>query len=368
MDRFPPASMADLVDVPCRYDLAESTSPPLLLGELLTPAVRERLDNLPIGYGTTPGDAELRTLVAKDLAVDPDQVLLTAGGIGAMFLLALVTVEAGDHAVVATPCFPPARAVLESLRAEVTPVPLSFDAGYRLDVDAVLAAVRPRTRLVSLASPQNPSGVRMAAADLADLVAGLASAAPDAVVLVDETYRDAAYDGAVPPSAAALGPRVVTCSSLSKAYGAAGLRVGWLTATSADLYERLRRAKFNTLISGSGVDEALAVLVLQQRARVLGERQAVLRAGLSTLESWVATQPLVSLLPPDAGALCCLRLDPSVSTSRFYSTLSSLDTRVAPGSWFYESDRVFRVGFGHLPPDLFAAGLDRLGSALTLGR
>jgi aspartate/methionine/tyrosine aminotransferase len=368
MDRFPPAPMAELVDLPCRYDLAESTSPPLLLGELLTPEARDRLDALSIGYGTTPGDAELRTLVAKDFAVDPDQVLLTTGGIGAMFLLAFVTLEAGDHAVVTTPCFPPARAVPESLRAEVTAVPLSFDAGYRLDVDAVLAAVRPRTRLVSLASPQNPSGVRMAAADLADLVAGLASVAPDAVVLVDETYRDGAYDGAVPPSAAALGPQVVTTSSLSKAYGAPGLRVGWLTATSGPLYERLRRAKFNTLISASGVDEMLALEVLRQRSRVLEARRSVLRAGLATLSSWAASQPLVSLLPPDAGALCCLRLAPSVDPGRFYDALASLDTRVSRGSWFFESDRVFRLGFGHLPPDLFAAGLDRLGSALTLAR
>ncbi|GIF53702.1 aspartate/methionine/tyrosine aminotransferase [Asanoa ferruginea] len=367
MDRFPPAPMADLVDVPCRYDLAESTSPPLLLGELLTPSARERLDKLSIGYGTTPGDAELRTLVAKDLGVDPDQVLLTTGGVGAMFLLAFVTLEAGDHAVVTTPCFPPARAVLESLRAEVTAVPLSFDAGYRLDVEAVLAAVRPRTRLVSLASPQNPSGVRMAASDLADLVAGLARVAPDAVVLVDETYRDGAYDDdAVPASAASLGPQVVTTSSLSKAYGAPGLRVGWLTATSVSLYERLRRVKFNTLISASGVDELLAVEVLRQRSRVLGERRAVLRAALATLSSWAATQPLVALLPPDAGALCCLRLAPSVSPDLFYSSLAALDTRVARGSWFFESDRVFRVGFGHLPPDLFAEGLERVGSALAL--
>jgi len=369
MDRFPPAQMAELIDRPCRYDLAESTSPPLRLGELLTPAARERLDALPIGYGTTPGDADLRTLLAKDLAVDPDQVLLTPGGIAAMFLLAFVTCEAGDHAVVTTPCFPPARAVLDALRAEVTAVPLSFDAGYRLDVDAVLAAVRPRTRFVSLASPQNPSGVRMAAGDLADLVAGLASVAPDAVVLVDETYRDGAYDDdAVPPSAAALGPQVVTCSSLSKAYGAPGLRVGWLTASSADLYERLRRAKFNTLITGSGVDEWLAVEVLRQRSRVLGARRAVLRTALSTLSAWAAGQPSVDLLPPDAGALCCLRLDPSVDVEPFYASLASLDTRVAKGSWFLESDRVFRVGFGHLPPADFAAALERLGSAVTLAR
>ena len=368
MDRFPPTPMSALVDQPCRYDLGESTSPPLRLGELLTPAARERLDNLSIGYGTTPGEPELRTLLAKDLGVEPDQVLLTAGGVAGMFLLGLVTCEAGDHAVVATPCFPPARSVLTALRAEVTDVPLSFDAGYRLDVPALLAAVRPSTRLVSVASPQNPSGVRMAARDLADLVAGVAAVAPDAVVLVDETYRDGAYDDVPAPSAASLGPSVVTCSSLSKAYGAPGLRVGWLTATAADLYERLRRAKFNTLITGSGVDELLALEVLRQRGRVLGERRAGLRAALAALTDWASGVPSVALLRPDAGALCCLRLGPDVSPERFYVELAARDVRVGRGSWFGESDRVFRLGFGHLPPAEFATALRLLGEAVSVAR
>ncbi|MEV0716820.1 pyridoxal phosphate-dependent aminotransferase [Asanoa sp. NPDC050611] len=366
MDRFPPAPMSDLVDVPCRYDLAESTSPPLRLGSLLTPEAVSRLSSLEIGYGTSVGDPALRGLIAADLGVEPSQVLLTPGGIAGMFLLGLVTLDAGDHAVVVTPCFPPAVSTLTALGASVTRVPLSFTAGYRLDVDAVLATVRPSTRLVSLASPQNPSGVRFAAADLARLVAAVSSVAPDAVILVDETYRDAAYDGVVPASAAALGPSVVTCSSLSKAYGAPGLRVGWLTATSPSLYERLRLAKFTTLITGSGVDELLAAEVLSQRSRVLGERRAALSAGLSTLKSWAAATPEVELLAPDAGALCCVRL--SVDESRFYAALPALDVRVARGSWFFESDRVFRLGFGHLPPDEFATALDRLGEAVALSR
>ncbi|MEV4534322.1 pyridoxal phosphate-dependent aminotransferase [Asanoa sp. NPDC049518] len=361
MERFPPTPMSDLVDSPCVYDLAESTSPPLLLSSLPMPA------DLSLGYGTTPGSPALRTVLAKDVGVDPDQVLLTPGGVAGMFLLGLVTCEAGDHAVVTTPCFPPAVSVLTSLRAEVTTVPLSFDSGYRLDVAAVLAAVRPSTRLVSVASPQNPSGVRMAERDLADLVAGVAAVAPDAVVLVDETYRDGAYDGVPAPSAASLGPSVVTCSSLSKAYGAPGLRVGWLTASPV-LYERLRRAKFTTLLTGSGVDEALALEVLRQRDEVLGSRRVGLTSALATLTSWASGVPSVELLRPDAGALCCLRLRPSVSVERFYAALPALDVRVGRGSWFFESDRVFRVGFGHLAPDLFEEALERLGSAISAAR
>jgi aspartate/methionine/tyrosine aminotransferase len=79
------------------------------------------------------------------------------------------------------------------------------------------------------------------------------------VVLVDETYRESTYgDALVPCSLATLSPRVVTCASLSKAHGAPGLRLGWLTTTDTELYERLRNAKFVTAIACSAVDEFLA--------------------------------------------------------------------------------------------------------------
>jgi aspartate/methionine/tyrosine aminotransferase len=363
--------MSDLVDRPVRYDLAESTCPPLRLGELLTPQVITRLEQLEIGYGTTQGDPELRGLIAAGVGVDPGEVLVTAGGSSAMFLLALVRCQPGDHAVLTTPCFPPARTVLDVLNVQVTAVALAFDDGYRLDVEAIAAALTPTTRLVSLASPQNPSGIRFTEQELRALVDRIDALAPHAVLLVDETYRETGYGQApVPQSAAYLAPRIVTCSSLSKSHGAPGLRVGWLTTTEPALYERLRVAKFNSLIAGSGVDELLAAEVLRHHEPILAARRVSLTAALEVLGRWaVAHDDAVEFLPPDGGALSCLRLrsdrfdEPAVR--RFYPALTQRDTRVAPGSWFGESDRVFRIGFGHLPAAAFETALDRVAQTLS---
>lgn len=368
--KFPPAPMADLVDRPVRYDLAESTSPPVRLGELLTAPVVDRLRELEIGYGTTHGDTELRALIAADTGIAADQVLVTAGGSTAMFLLAFALCEAGDHAVLATPCFPPARTVLDALRVRVTPVALAFDAGYRLDVDAVAAALTPDTRLVSLASPQNPSGIRFTEAELAALVERIDARAPHAVLLVDETYRKTSFTAHDQRSVAGLAPRVVTSSSLSKSHGAPGLRVGWLTCTEPAHYERFRLAKFNSLISGSGVDESLATEVLRHQERIFAARRGPLVAALDVLADWAAAhRDSVEFLPPDGGAICCLRLRPDrfddSAVARFYAALPEREVRIAKGSWFGESDRVFRIGFGQLPVATFAAGLDRLADALS---
>jgi aspartate/methionine/tyrosine aminotransferase len=369
--RFPPAPMSELVDLPVRYDLAESTSPPLRLGELLSPEVIARLEELDMGYGTSQGDPELRALIADGLGVDPGQVLVTAGGSTAMFLLALVLCRPGDHAVIATPCFPPARTVLEALDVNITEVALDFDNGYRLDVDAIAAALTPNTRLVSLASPQNPSGIRFTDQELGVLAERIDALAPQAFLLVDETYRETRYrDAPAPRSTARLAPRIVTCSSLSKSHGAAGLRIGWLTTTEPALYEELRIAKFTSLVAGSAVDELLAAEVLHQQERILAARLAPLTAALETLERWaVAHDDAVEFLRPDGGALCCLRLRhdrfDETGVQRFYAALAEQDARVAPGSWFGESDRVFRVGFGHLPAEEFQTALDRVARALS---
>ena len=263
-----------------------------------------------------------------------------------------------------TPCFPPARTVPEGLGAHLDVVRASFDDGYRLPLEQITAALGPRTRLVSLASPQNPSGVRLTAAELCDLLEAVRERSPEAVVLVDETYHRSGYgEEHTPLSAAALSPRLVTCSSISKAHGAPGLRVGWLTVTDPALYERMRDAKFVTTIACSTVDEFLAARVLERAPKILADRARFLADRLDELVRWTGERP-VEIVVPDGGPLCCLRLPAGSDVAAFHARLAALDARVAPGSWFGEDDRVFRVGFGHLPAADFTVALERLAEAI----
>ncbi|HEX4225602.1 MAG TPA: pyridoxal phosphate-dependent aminotransferase [Pseudonocardiaceae bacterium] len=369
MTTFAPSPMSNLTDAHSRYDLAASTCPPLSIGELADPA---ELAALALDYGTSRGDDELRTLLAEGTEVRAEQVLVTVGAIEALFLLAQASCGPGDHVLLATPCFPPTRIVPAGLGAVIDTLPLSFADGYRLPLGRLADALTPRTRLMSLASPQNPSGVRFTEAELHAAIDVVAQRAPQARILVDETFRESTYGtDPVPPSIAGFSPRLVTCSSLSKALGAPGIRLGWLTTTDAELYEQLRTAKFHSTIACSTVDEFLGVRVLRRRAEILGPRAELLGTQLAELLDWTREQP-VEIVRPDGGAICCLRLPEAEFTddavTAFYARLAENEVTVAAGSWFGDTDRVFRLGFGNLAPELFSTALDRLADAVKRAR
>jgi DNA-binding transcriptional MocR family regulator len=193
---------------------------------------------------------------------------------------------------------------------------------------------------------------------------------PEAYLLLDETYREAAYgDDAVAPSAIGLSPRVISCASLSKCHGAPGLRLGWAITRDAALKEQLVVAKFNTVISCSPLDETLALHVLERRDQIIGERRRRLAEGLAVTADWVReNEAFVEWVRPDAGALCCVRLKPSVfdngAVDRFYANLARQGIRVANGTWFGDEARVFRLGFGLLSLADLTTALARLSATV----
>lgn len=198
----------------------------------------------------------------------------------------------------------------------------------------------------------------------------MAEHCPDAVLLLDETYREAAYgDDPIAPSAIRLGSRVVSVASLSKCHGAPGLRLGWVITTDADLRAQLVRGKFNTVISCSAIDEALALAVLRQRGRIIDTRRVHLAAGVALTERWVHDNAdRVEWIHPSAGALCCVRLRPAVfddaDVTRFHEALKDSGVRVGNGTWFGDEARVFRLGFGFMSPTELEAALAALTAVL----
>ncbi len=372
--RFPHNEIISLLDVNRRFNLAESTAQDLTLGELLDLAGETSIRNLRLGYATSAGDPTLRAAIAGANGVHQDDVITTQGTALGLFLLALELCRPGDEAVLVTPCFPPSRDALIGIGASVTDVPLDFDNGFRLDIARIEPALSSRTRLVSLASPQNPSGITTPLSAIRQLLELMARKAPDAFLFVDETYREAVYgDNEPTPSAGSIDRRVITGSSISKALGAPGLRTGWLTVRDPDLCTRVVTAKLNTVISGSVLDEALAAVLLHNRQRVLAPRRVLMSTALQLLDAWCAAEAdHIEWVRPDAGALCCMRLRSDAfsesAVDRFWTSLPDHDLQLAEGDWFTTSRRTFRLGFGYLPTELLPSALVALSHVLETTR
>jgi aspartate/methionine/tyrosine aminotransferase len=221
------------------------------------------------------------------------------------------------------------------------------------------------TRLISVTQPHNPTGTMF---DLATLDALVALAERSgAILLVDETYRDLTHGDPL-PVAASRSPRVISVSSMSKAYGLPGLRIGWAICQDAALAERLLAAKEQVLICGATLDERIAGTVLAARATVLPPILDDVRERLDIVRRWMAAQSTFEWVEPTGGSVGLVRFRPEVAvdTDGFYERLlAEHGTYVGPGHWFELDDRHFRLGYGWPTHDELRVGLDGLLRAAT---
>ena len=319
------------------------------------------LEELLLCYGDHLGDPLLREAVAAaDDGITPDDVLVTAGAASALFCVATTLLEPGDHTVVVRTNYATNLETPRAIGADLDVIDLRFEDGWRLDLERVAASIRDHTKLVSVTQPHNPTGTTFDRGTLDGLV-DLAERS-GAVLLVDETYRDLAHDGQL-PLAATLSTQVVSVSSMSKAYGLPGLRIGWAVTRDGELAERLLAAKEQVLICGATLDERIAGSVLTGKAEVLPPILDDVRARLAIVREWMAAQSTFEWVEPAGGVVGLVRFrrEVGVDTSRFHDLLlAEHGTYVGPGRWFELDDRHFRLGYGWPTHDELRAGLAAL--------
>ncbi len=226
------------------------------------------------------------------------------------------------------------------------------------------AAITPRTKVISVTCPHNPTGVMFTEDELRSLVA----MAEDhgCLLLVDETYRDLSLDGVL-PLAASMGPHVISVSSLSKAYGAPGIRVGWIINTDPALQEVFLAAKEQISICGSVINEWVAEQILEQRSSFLQPTLVEWRRRRERVAQWIDGEDLLEWVRPAGGVVCFPRMkqEPVGGTDAFYKRLlQDHGTYVGPGHWFEMPDTYFRLGFGWPSAEEFEGGLLGISKAL----
>ena len=317
--------------------------------------------DLHLGYTEAPGHPLLRREIASLYeTATPDDVQVLSGAEEGIFALINVLLGPGDHTIVTWPGYQSLYEIARAVGADVTLHELREDAGWAIDVETMRDQVTPRTKLIVINAPHNPTGMLPDRATFDAIVAVAAEAG--AHLLVDEVYRYLEFeDGARLPAGVDAGRHVISLGVMSKSFAMAGLRIGWIASRDSSMLARVSSFKDYTTICASAPSEILSLIGLRARDVVLGRSQALVARNMASLdalfERWAGT---LSWVRPSGGSIGFPRLREDLDIDAFSAELVEREgVLLLPGSRFGHPGNHFRIGFGREDLDEAVAGLER---------
>jgi aspartate/methionine/tyrosine aminotransferase len=342
------------------YNLTESGVHPLTLAEI--GITSDDLASVRLGYGHSNGTDRFRALVAALYpGATPRNVLATIGGAEANLISVLRLLEPDDEAVVVLPNYMQTPGLIEGLGGRVVPVWLRPENRWLLDPDDLARKVGAHTKFITLCNPNNPTGAAFGRETI-DAVAAIADR-HGCWILADEVYRGAERVGGETPSFWNSSARVIITSSLSKAYGAPGLRLGWVVADERTTQEIWAYADY-TKIAPAVLSDLIGCRILEQREKILARTRRFLAQNWPTLQAWLdARAPMFEYVPPTAAAICLTRFHAPINSTVLAERLRvEKSTLIVPGDHF-RLDGYIRFGFGN-EASYMLAGLARVAEIL----
>jgi len=304
------------------------------------------------------GYAPLLEAIGAKYDVDPDCVVEAAGTSMANHLAMAAILEPGDEVLMEHPAYGLILDAALYLEAEVKRFERSETDGYAVDPAAIRRLVTPRTKLIVITNLHNPSSVLTPDSVIREI--GDIARSVGALVLMDEVYLDAVYEG-TPATSFHLGPEFVVTNSLTKVYGLTGLRCGWILA-QPDLARKMRR--LNDVYGATPVHpgEILSVAAFENLEVIRERSRRIVEADRTLLTDFLDRHPQVSAVPTKWGTTSFPRLLRGNVDEFLTSLRSKYETSAVPGKFFEMPDH-FRIGMG-VSTEMFAEGLRRIGMAL----
>ena len=339
-------------------------------------AAARALENGQVHYTDMTGTPELRNAIAAavnrdyGMSVDPDrEVVVTAGAMEALATIFLTLLEPGDEVIVPTPFFPAYGLQVSMAGGVLREVPCRFENGFRLNPEDLEAAVTPRTRLILINTPNNPSGAAMDRKQLQE-IADLAIKY-DLLVVSDECYEKFLYDGTHLSIASLpkMKERTLIVSAASKTFSMTGWRIGWIIAPAeikpyaAKCHQHLGTCANS--FAQAGVAEALHCASDDVRAMIAGyrERRDRMIERLRKIEGFETHMPQGAFyaFPRVSGLTSRLGMD---VTELAGWLLEEAGVAVVPGDTFHASDPSLRLAYCR-PPEEIEEAMDRIEAAVN---
>jgi aspartate/methionine/tyrosine aminotransferase len=347
------------------YNLSESGVHPLTLREFLSPREIREAQQVGLGYSQSNGTLELRAQIAGLYpGAGPENVLVTNGSSEANYVLNWNLVEPGDEVVFMMPNYMQMWGLIRGFGAVLKPLWLREELGWAPDLDEIRSLVTPKTKLIVVTNPNNPTGAVLSRKAMSAIVEAADRAG--AWIVADEVYQGAERTGETTPSFWGRYDRAVVVNGLSKAYGLPGLRIGWILGPKESILKTWPYHDYTT-ISPSILSDRFAQIALSPaiRENILKRTRGIIKSNYPVLESWLNKQGgLFSFIPPQAGAIAFARYALKTNSIDLVTRLiREKSTLIVPGDHF-EMDHCLRFGFGS-EPEYLKKGLNRVEELLA---
>lgn len=332
-----------------RYMLSSSDAESRSVSELLDleSDARERFEAMQLGYTEVPGAPSLREAIALIYrSISSEDVRVLSSAEECIYVVYRALVQPSDHVIVEAPHYESARELARSTGAEVSVWERRFEDGWAHDLRALESLLQSNTRLIYIASPSNPLGLLMHPGIQQALMA--LARDRNIIVLCDEVYRELEHDPATRlPAACDVYENAISIGSMSKSYGLAGLRLGWIASRNRKVMAQCTDYRMYTTICSSAPSEFLSALALRHRHVLTARNLGIVQRNLPLLYAFFDRhRSLFDVVKPDASSICFPRLNiPGDVTDFCDRFVTATGTMILPGS-VYDFQSFVRIGYG----------------------
>lgn len=333
-----------------RFLLSSSDCESLRLPELLemaSPEIRATWDNLSFGYTESQGHPLLLEEAAKFYPGLSASNLLVAAPQELIFLLMEALLQPGDHVITVFPGYQSLYEIARTIGCQVSMWEPDEDTDWHFDLKKLAALIRPSTKLVVVNFPHNPTGYIPPQDEFDALIEMLRK--KGIFLLSDEMYRFLEVDpGATLTSACSAYEKAFSLFGMSKTFGLAGLRIGWIATRHQSTLTRMRELKDYTTICSSAPSEILSIIALQNKEAIIADQNARVGRNIAVLEKFMTKYAhLFHWNKPRGGSICFPRMLGVESTLTFADLLvEEAGIMIAPSHVFDYGNQHFRIGFG----------------------
>ena len=344
-------------EVGAKYNIAETCVDSISMNDLFELTGEDKTEFLNrlcarrLSYGDIEGLPEFRKGVCglyKMLNIE--NIVPTHGASGANHHVFYSLISPGDRVVSIMPTYQQLYSIPESYGADVQILHLSKENNYLPDLEKLRRLVTPKTKMICINNPNNPTGALMSEQMLREIVEIARSA--DAWILCDEVYRHLSQEDGWCPSIVDLYEKGISVSSMSKVFSLAGLRLGWIATHDMSVVKSCLSHRDYNLVSCGVFDEMLAAAALKHRDKLLERSRKIVRENLQILDDWVGSEPHVSYVKPKAGTTALVYYDLDISSYEFCEEMyKKTGAFVTPGDCF-EVPHSMRIGYAYGKQDL----------------